>query len=129
MLQLINNHGQDTLNQRGVKFLLATGENHKFLGLCEQTVWNAKKALARLFPHSNSSPDVFSFIHRLSIVEQYLNDRPTFAQENTYFFSDMFRVVTLQHAKRNDNQILSDLFLPSSQTMRDAVSLLCKDSQ
>ena len=92
-------------------------------------MWNVKKTLAHLFPYSNSTPDVFSFIHRLAIVEQFLNDRPTFALEQTYFFPDMFRIATLQQAKRNDNQIISDLFIPTTQTMKDVISLQCKDSQ
>ena len=73
------------LRKRGVRLIISQGERHETIGLCEQTIWNIKHLLLNLWPTKPNFVDMFDLLHKLSLVEQFLNSRPTFTFGRNYF--------------------------------------------
>ena len=109
--------------------IIADGTRHSKVGLAEQCVWNVKKILINLFPNKPHCSDLFQLIHRLALVELFLNERPTFGMGKTFFTPNIFQIATLKRAQTVHPELLSELIFPTNQVIAQSVSLLSTQSK
>ena len=96
LYRALSNGEQALLEKHGIGVIIADGNRHSLVGLCENAVYNVKKLLISLFPNRPHIEDMFELNHRLSLIEQFLNERPTFAVGDQYFTPEAFEMVNLQ---------------------------------
>ena len=96
LYRALSNGDQALLEKHGIRVIIADGNRHSLVGLCENAVYNVKKLLISLFPNRPHVQDLFELNHRLSLIEQFLNKRPTFAVGDQYFTPEAFQVANLQ---------------------------------
>ena len=87
---------QKQLSDKGITIIVADGKHHQKVGLAENRMYNIKQSLNHLFPLHQKSHNLFDFSHKLALIENFLNSCPTFAQDNKFFFPNMFWVAMLQ---------------------------------
>ena len=86
--------------------------------------------LIRIFPTKPLNIDLFDFNHRLSLIETYLNERPTFAIQDQYFTPNIFKIATLKRASAPMSvNSLSETIFPSTKELRDATFLLSAETK
>lgn len=118
------------LQSSGITVIVAPANRHKFVGLAENTVYNVKKCLINLFPTTRFFHDLFEVYHKISLIETYLNDRPSFALDSHYIKPNVFRIATLKHDdSKLKPQLISDLVFPQTTQICDALVALTNDSK
>ena len=73
-MKILKSKHKNILHQHGISVTVADGIRHSKVGLAEQAVFNVKKALIHIFPNKPNCTDLFELIHRLAIIETYLNE-------------------------------------------------------
>ena len=126
---ILQNNERNVLQDAGISVVIAEGLRHTKVGLAENTVFNVKKALVHLFPNQPNFLDLFELNHKLSLIEAYLNNRPTFAVDHQYMTPHVFRVASLKRSSKEDNQVISDLIFPKNKDIRSALYLMTQNSR
>ena len=67
------------ITDKGFQITVAEGQRHAKVGLAESAAYNLKKLLIRTFSTKPPNTDLFEFYHKLALIENYINERPTFA--------------------------------------------------
>merc|ERR1712105_566381 len=84
------------ITDKGFQITVAEGQIHAKVGLAESAVFNLKKILIRIFPTKPPNTDLFEFWHKLALIENYINERPTFAIQDQYFTPNIFKIASLK---------------------------------
>ena len=87
---------QKQLSDKGITIIVVDRKCCQKVGLAENMMHNLKQSLNHLFPLCQTSHDLFDFSHKLALIENFLNSHLTFAQDNKFFFPNMFCMAMLQ---------------------------------
>ena len=112
-----------------MRLIISQGERHQTVGLCEQTIWNIKRLLLNLWPNKPNFVDLFDLLHKVSLVEQYLNSRPTYTLGRNYFSPEVFNIATLRRSQLIENELLLEVKFPCNRTILEAVQILSEQSR
>ena len=85
------------------------------VGFAERTIYNIKKAVMNLFANRPSIDGIFDLNHRLSLIELYLNDRPSYAFSHQYIGPNVFEIASLRHSQAPGPPLVSDLAIPQGE--------------
>ena len=126
----MNSGEKNILHKHGISVIIADGIRHCKVGLTEQAVFNVKKALINIFPNKPHCTDLFELNHRLAIIENFINECPTFAMDKQYFTPHIFQIATLKQSQRLDSpHLLSDLIFPTNKVIKESLYLLSHQSK
>ena len=92
-------------------------------------MWNINRLLLNLWPNKLSFLDLFDLLHKVSLVEQYLNTRPTFTLGRNYFSPEVFNIATLRRSQLIESDLLSEVKFPSNRTILEAIQILSQQSR
>ena len=79
LLKSLNDSDRNVLETHSISIIIADGTRHSKIGLAENIVFNLKQAINNLFPNIPTVSSLFDLQHRLSLLELFLNERPTFS--------------------------------------------------
>ena len=127
--QMLRNGEANLLQRRGVKLIISSGERHQTVGAVEQSMWNLKRLLMNLWPNKPAFLDLFDLVHKVSLVEQYLNTRPTFGLGRNYWSREVFNIATLRRSQTLDTTLFSEVEFPTNRTILQAIQILSQQSR
>ena len=118
------------LEQKGIFIAVAESKRHSKVGLAENAIYNLKQTLFHLFPGTSECSDLFEFMHRISLVELFLNQRPVYTDHSTYLTPYHFDFASLKRSQQEAaSDIISDQSFPCSAVTKDALCMLSMSSR
>jgi len=100
------------------------------VGVAESGVFISEKILIRILPTKPPKTDLFDFYPKLSLIENYINERPTFAIQDQYFTPKIFKIASLKRANApmSVNSLSETIFLATKE-LRDVIFLISADTK
>ena len=72
---------------------------------------------------------LFDLTHRLSLIESFLNDRPTYALSNQIATPNIFEIATLRFSQTVGPTVISHLAVPKGQEIQNTLYLMSQESK
>ena len=126
LIQALKDGQTELLQKHGLQIIVGAGNRHSHVGICENLIYSVKQTIMHLFTSRPTVHGYFDLSHRLSLIEAFLNDRPTFANNNQFSTANVFQVANLRFSQTVGPNILSDLVFPKSQEIQQSLYLMSK---
>ena len=129
LAQALREGQSQLLQESGLQIIIGAGNRHSHVGICENLIYSVKQTIMHLFVGKPTIFGLFDLSHRLSLIESFLNDRPTFAINNQISTPNVFEVANLRFSQTVGPNIISHLAVPKGQEIQTSLYLMSQESK